>query len=409
MGIYCANKYSNSQSNYAPVDIGSEGVRALTLTRISIDNGQQPRYGDEVAVGQSDMIRSLLGYSWFNREFYVEKGHEIIKPGDCLIAVHPPYRLLWAIKAPFRKGTNKGLDDRPSLNDKVVYSQDSAIKYYENWSYDYFSTSKYIVAAFNNPNKLIDAYGYVKENQPSKEQFYIQYGLCSNVKKLENLLLESSPMRYVLDQIEKVDEESFPKSYNIYKYKSGRKSNEYRPLVREVRYAAESLAKKAIRQALAGPYVKWCKQTRCWKSAIESDCVADSALEIFWDHLTYFNNLRNTLDSIDQPGSCVDEFEKSEVQYLETVQMAWSLATHREEQERDGKLALQLMTLFSRQDDNYLVSMNKAAIHAELGSYEHALEWQKRAIDCAPKDHKARIPMMLKQIEAYRQCRPWRD
>ncbi len=88
--------------------------------------------------------------------------------------------------------------------------------------------------------------------------------------------------------------------------------------------------------------------------------------------------------------------------------LAWILATSPDGQLRDGKRAVDLaktacaVTLYNRAD----ILSTLAAAYAEIGDFEQAIGFSQRAVDIANEQLQGEL---LRQLEAYRARRPWRE
>ncbi|HZZ28310.1 MAG TPA: tetratricopeptide repeat-containing serine protease family protein [Pirellulales bacterium] len=86
---------------------------------------------------------------------------------------------------------------------------------------------------------------------------------------------------------------------------------------------------------------------------------------------------------------------------------AWRLATSSDDSKRDGKKAIQLateactVTNFNRYD--YLASL--AAAYAESGDYDHAVEYQQKALKLAPEDYRGEHAKRLKYFQDHNTLR----
>jgi len=88
--------------------------------------------------------------------------------------------------------------------------------------------------------------------------------------------------------------------------------------------------------------------------------------------------------------------------------LAWTLATLPAAELRDGRRAVQLATMACQETDfkNFEYLDTLAAASAEAGDFAAAIKWSQQAIERAPE---ARRPGLIKELDAYRAGKPWRD
>ena len=81
---------------------------------------------------------------------------------------------------------------------------------------------------------------------------------------------------------------------------------------------------------------------------------------------------------------------------------AWVLATCRNENMRNGEVAVQLAKSASRllKDEFWATLATLGAAHAEASQFDEAVKWQRKAIDLAPKGKKERLEKALKLYES---------
>jgi tetratricopeptide (TPR) repeat protein len=88
---------------------------------------------------------------------------------------------------------------------------------------------------------------------------------------------------------------------------------------------------------------------------------------------------------------------------------AWARATHPDASRRDGKLALRMATLVSQATDDQLrlTLEARAAAHAELGQFDEAVMWQRRAVERGADP--ALRAAAIQRLHLYEHCQPYRE
>lgn len=88
--------------------------------------------------------------------------------------------------------------------------------------------------------------------------------------------------------------------------------------------------------------------------------------------------------------------------------LAWVLATSPEKDLRDGKRAVELATLACELTKEKLphILSTLAAAHAEAGDFEKAIKRAQQAVDLNDPQH---TPQITKELESYREGKPWRE
>ncbi|MBY0589463.1 tetratricopeptide repeat protein [bacterium] len=90
-------------------------------------------------------------------------------------------------------------------------------------------------------------------------------------------------------------------------------------------------------------------------------------------------------------------------------QLAWVLATSPDDQTRNGTKALQAAKILSDEEKNSIYLDTLAAVHAELGQWDLAMEKAQQAITAASSDGQSkRIPEFQERLEMYRNHQPYR-
>jgi tetratricopeptide (TPR) repeat protein len=90
---------------------------------------------------------------------------------------------------------------------------------------------------------------------------------------------------------------------------------------------------------------------------------------------------------------------------------AWILSTSPEDKVRDGERALELglkaceMTDFA---EAHLVS-TLAAAYAEIGDFEKAVEYAKKAVELGEKEESEQIEQLREELKSYQERKPWRE
>ena len=87
---------------------------------------------------------------------------------------------------------------------------------------------------------------------------------------------------------------------------------------------------------------------------------------------------------------------------------AWVLATSTFETVRDGKRALELATRACEVTDYkaaHIIS-TLASAHAELGDFDKAIEWSKKAVELGSGDVKQQL---AEELTSYQEKKPWRE
>ena len=88
--------------------------------------------------------------------------------------------------------------------------------------------------------------------------------------------------------------------------------------------------------------------------------------------------------------------------------IAWLLSTYKIDEVRDGKKALYYAQKAVELNISAAFIDTLAAAFAELGDFEHALEYQEKAIKMAKKENK-KIETYKKRLISYKDHKPWRD
>jgi tetratricopeptide (TPR) repeat protein len=87
--------------------------------------------------------------------------------------------------------------------------------------------------------------------------------------------------------------------------------------------------------------------------------------------------------------------------------LAWALATYPEAKLRDGEKAVEYASKACKLSrwKSPLILETLAAAHAECGHFDQAVSWEKKALDLAPDEHKARF---RSRLELYQANKPFR-
>jgi tetratricopeptide (TPR) repeat protein len=88
--------------------------------------------------------------------------------------------------------------------------------------------------------------------------------------------------------------------------------------------------------------------------------------------------------------------------------LAWLLATSPDEELRDGKRSIELATEACELTDYkrpHILS-TLASGYAEIGDFETAINWSKKAVELAGESLK---DALTKELESYQQGKPWRE
>jgi tetratricopeptide (TPR) repeat protein len=88
--------------------------------------------------------------------------------------------------------------------------------------------------------------------------------------------------------------------------------------------------------------------------------------------------------------------------------LAWEISTSPFEDLRDGRRAQQLLEI---EPENYFdkvrILETKAAVYAELGDFDQAINFQKKAFSLAEKNG-WEIPLISERLELYQHNNPYR-
>ena len=90
---------------------------------------------------------------------------------------------------------------------------------------------------------------------------------------------------------------------------------------------------------------------------------------------------------------------------------SWLLSTSTDDSVRNGKLALTYAEKASKLTWNgeaHILS-TLAAAYAELGNFEKAKEWSAKAVVLAEREKHDRLDDLKKELESYKQKKPWRE
>lgn len=91
--------------------------------------------------------------------------------------------------------------------------------------------------------------------------------------------------------------------------------------------------------------------------------------------------------------------------------LAWVLATSPIDAVRDGersiKLSLEACELTEYKETHILSTL--ASGYAEVGKFEEAEEWAKKAVSAGERDNYSQLDQLKKELESYRQKKPWRE
>jgi TonB family protein len=91
------------------------------------------------------------------------------------------------------------------------------------------------------------------------------------------------------------------------------------------------------------------------------------------------------------------------------VRYAWILATHPENQRRDGKLSSQYLANVGKDYfDKQSYYQALAAVAAENGTFKDAIKWQQKALDDA-EELKLPLQILEQQLASYKEQKPWRE
>ncbi|MBQ2849212.1 MAG: hypothetical protein IJE77_01915, partial [Thermoguttaceae bacterium] len=90
---------------------------------------------------------------------------------------------------------------------------------------------------------------------------------------------------------------------------------------------------------------------------------------------------------------------------------AWLLATCPDDKLRDGKRALEMavsaceITFYA---EAHILS-TLASAHAELGDFEKAREWARKAVELGEKEKHESLDNLKAELAAYEEDKPWRE
>ena len=99
----------------------------------------------------------------------------------------------------------------------------------------------------------------------------------------------------------------------------------------------------------------------------------------------------------------------AEVNKFAKVKYAWILSTHPDPKYRNGKLAAELLlTIDDNHTDKLSLYQARAASFAELGNFEDAIKWQKKAVEDA-KEIEIPPTQVEQQLNSYVNNSPWRE
>jgi TPR repeat protein len=91
------------------------------------------------------------------------------------------------------------------------------------------------------------------------------------------------------------------------------------------------------------------------------------------------------------------------------VKYAWILSTHPDTKYRNGKLAQELLrAVEDTHSDKLSLYQARAASAAEIGNFDDAIKWQKKAVEDA-KDLEIPLTQVEQQLNSYVNNSPWRE
>jgi tetratricopeptide (TPR) repeat protein len=91
-------------------------------------------------------------------------------------------------------------------------------------------------------------------------------------------------------------------------------------------------------------------------------------------------------------------------------QLAWALATAPDERWRDGAEGAEVARPLEADIENSIYLDTLAAVRAELGQWEQAIDFEERALAVARKEGRAdRVADFENRLELYRQQKPYRS
>ncbi len=140
--------------------------------------------------------------------------------------------------------------------------------------------------------------------------------------------------------------------------------------------------------------------------------VLSEVLEKQTDEATAWAARANAYLSIGKHAEAIADFEKALELDPENINVlnnfAWVLATSPDDALRDGRRAIELATKaceLTEYKADYILS-TLAAGYAEVGDFDTAIKWSKKAVEVADPENKDQL---AKELESYRQKKPWRE
>jgi hypothetical protein len=201
------------------------------------------------------------------------------RPTDWLILAEAPYSNCWVGQAQFKRGSQKGSDERPNL---VASSLDEALGLLAEHSHDLWEKGRRLTAGFTQPHTPFFTDRRVRE--PGKNALWV-FGVCSELDALVQALAGSRTAAALLD----VDRVFHPGAGGT------PLGDDVHPRVLEER---SSLLLLAIKQAIAGP------TDQAWDNDAWVDRpVMDLAGRIFRDHLYNRSRVERRKDRYQGPAA----------------------------------------------------------------------------------------------------------